>query len=287
MKELLLFFTFIFLSCLSSFGIEADDSVNDIIQKKYNLSEPDKNLPKLPKTSPKSVKSENFLDTGKSTESNSGETKKEITSSYDSIPKVPQKVSNANTFKVNRWRKVNAKLLTPVSDVSATGKQISFVTVEPLYVKSFVIPKGSTVYGTVLKSHSPQLLGNGGLVAIKAEYISYKGKKSYFDANVVSINHKHVFFNSIKGKNGYIKGVSKAMKPGKTFYNKSVKWTKKVWNSPLGILSPIVYLPGALFIVADGAVSPFIAVFSKGDKVYIKQDSTVTLKLKNPAYIEY
>ena len=285
MKKIILIISCIFLSCLTSLAIEADDSVNDIIRKKYNSLE--HSLPKLPMTSPKSVKSQNFLDVGESPKSNSSETKNETSSSYDSIPKVPQKVSHSKTFRVDRWRKVNAKLLTPVSDVSKTGKQISFVTLEPLYSKSFVIPKGSTIYGTVVNSHSPQILGNGGLVAIKAEYISYNGKKSYFDANVVNVNHKHIFFNNIKGKNGYVKGVSKAMNPGKTFYRKSVKWTKKVWNSPLGILCPVVFIPGAVFILADGAVSPFIAIFSKGDKIYVKQDSTVTLKLKNSAYIEY
>ena len=285
MKKIFLLIMFTVLHCLPVFSVEADDSINDIILQKYNSSE--HSLPKLPQTSPKSVKSRNFLDVGDSSDNSSGETKKDISPSYENIPKVPQKVSNAKTFKVNKWRKVNAKLLTPVSDVSKTGKQISFVTLEPLYSKSFVIPKGSTIYGTVINSHSPQILGNGGLVSIKTDYISYNGKKSYFDANVVNVNHKHVFFNNIKGKNGYLKGVSKAMKPGKTFYKKSVKWTKKVWNSPFGILSPVVFLPGAVFILADGAISPFIAVFSKGDKIYIKRDSTVTLKLKNSAYIEY
>ena len=77
------------------------------------------------------------------------------------------------------------------------------------------------------------------------------------------------------------------MKPGKTFYGKTLKWTKKMINGKFALLSPVVYLPGAIFLCADAAVSPFIAVFSKGENIYIKKDSQATIKLSSPARIEY
>lgn len=283
-KFILFLIVFLLISVQTAYSIEADDSVDEIIKKQYNAQDADK-LPKLPKTSPKSIESRNFLDIGISGNTKSAETKTD-SSSLDSIPKIPQKTAKRN-FKVNRWRKVNAKLVTPVSSSSNAGKQITFVTLEPLYSKSFEIPKGTNITGTVVKTHAPQFLGNGGLVSVKSEVISYKGNQSYFEGNIVNLNHRHVLFNNIKGRSGYSKGLSKAMRPGKTFYKKSLNATKKIINTPFAILSPVVYLPGAVFLLADGAVSPFIAAFSKGDKVYIPKDTQVTIKLTSPAYIEY
>ena len=287
MKKFIIFTVLIFMSVQSVLAIEADDSVDEIIKKQYNALDGDK-LPKLPKTSPKSVESKNFLDIGTGVDNNNTKPSESSSSGalVDNIPRIPQKTST-RSFKVNSWRKVNAKLLTPVSSSSKEGKQISFVTVEPLYSKSFEIPKGTKITGTVVKTHAPQFLGNGGLVSMKTETISYRGNISYFEGNIVNLSHKHVFFNNIKGHSGYAKGVSKAMKPGKNFYKKSLNVTKKVLNSPFAILSPVVYLPGAVFLLADGAVSPFIAIFSKGERVYIPKDTQVTIKLTSPAHIEY
>jgi len=294
MKRFFLIFISIFLFSNVSYSIEADDSVDEIIKKQYNASSTESSkLPKLPKTSPKSIESKNFFDIGGSTQQTKTQTQTQTqtqknNSAYanvNNIPKVPQK--NTKSFKVNRWRKVNAKLITPVSDYSKVGKQVTFVTLEPLYSMSYEIPKGTKITGTVVKTHSPQILGNGGLVSVKSEYISYKGYQSYFDGNIVNLNHKHLFFNNIKGKRGYIKGISKAMKPGKTFYKKSLNLTKKMIKGPFAILSPIVYIPGAVFIAADGAVSPIIAVFSKGDRIYVPKDTQVTIKLVSPSFVEY
>jgi len=290
MKRIFLIFIFIFLFSNVSYSIEADDSVDEIIKRQYNASSTESSkLPSLPKTSPKSIESKNFFDIGGSNQQTKKQTQTQKNNSnyanVDNIPKTPQK--STKSFKVNRWRKVNAKLLTPVSDYSKVGKQVTFVTLEPLYSMSYEIPKGTKINGTVVKVHSPQFLGNGGLVSVKSEYISYKGYQSYFEGNIVNLNHKHIFLNNIKGKRGYIKGISRAMKPGKTFYKKSLNLTKKMIKGPFAILSPIVYIPGAVFIVADGAVSPFIAVFSKGDRIYVPKDTQVTIKLVSPSFVEY
>jgi len=282
MKKFFIFIVLTFLSAQPLYSYEADDSVDEIIRKHYNTQNSN-NLPKLPNTSPKSIESNNFLDTGvPATEKHAAD---ELRSS-DNVPAVPLK-RNVRTFKVNKWRKVNAKLLTPVSDTSKTGKQITFVTLEPMYSKSFEIPKGTRITGTVVKTHTPNFSGNGGLVSIKTELISYNGNQSYFEGNIVKLNHKRVLFNNIKGKNGYVKGVSRAMRPAKTFYGKSLKLTKKMIKTPFAILSPVVYLPSVVFLAAGGVVSPFAALFSKGERVYIPKDTPLTIKLTSPSYIEY
>ena len=288
MEKFLLIFISLFIFSNVAYSVEADDSIDEIIKKQYNTtSSENSKLPSLPKTSPKSIESKNYFDIGGSIQQSKTQSQSNNSNNSNivNVPKIPQK--NTKSFKVNRWRKVNAKLLTPVSDYSKVGKQVSFVTLEPLYSKSFEIPKGTKITGTVVKTHSPQFLGNGGLVSVKTENISYKGYQSYFDGNIVNLNHKHIFLNNIKGKNGYGKGVSKAMKPGITFYNKSLNLTKKMWNGPFAIVSPLVCIPGVVFIAADGVVSPFIAVFSKGERIYVPQGTQVTIKLVSPSFVEY
>ena len=281
MKKIILLILILFLTYQPSYSVEADDSVDELIKKQFNT---ESNLPSLPKTSPKSVESKNFLDTGISGTSKTVQST--TSSSIDNIPKVPQK-TNKKAFKVNRWRKIKAKLTTPVSDYSKVGKQVTFETLEPFYSLGYEIPKGTKITGTVVKSHRPQLLGNGGLVSVKPEYVYLNGNSSYIEGNIVNLNHKLVFFNNIKGKSGYTKGISRAMKPGKTFYGKTLNLTKKMINGKLALLSPVVYLPGALFLAADAAVSPFVAIFSKGENIYIKNDTQLTIKLSSPAKIEY
>ena len=289
MKKIILLVFLLLIANNVSFAIEADDSIDEIIKKNYNTE--NSSLPKLPKTSPKSIESQNFLDTGNTPSVStppksiniSPETKN---TDLNNIPKVPQKI-NVKTVKVPKWKKVNVTFNNTVSDSSPKGARVTFVSSAPLVAKNITLPAGTVFYGTVVKSHSPQILGNGGLVSVKTDYVVYNGKTSYCEGNIIVLNHDKILFNNIKGKNGYVKGVKKVMKPAQTFYGKSLKVSKKLWNSPGFILAPITYLPGALFLVGDTVVSPFIAAFHKGERVYIKKGSTATIRLTEPAYIEY
>ncbi len=273
-------------------AVEADDSVDEIIKKTFNAG--DSTLPKLPKTSPKSVESLNFLDTHQSeitvqqnpVSTNSPTTINSTINSTSDIPKVPQKV-NIKTAKIGWGKKVNVKFNTNVSDHTQKGTRVSFITQAPILAKGITLPAGTIFYGTVTNSHSPQMLGNGGLLSIKADYVTYRGKTSYCEGNIIAVNHKTVLFNNIKGNNGYFKGIAKTTKPAREFYGKSVKVTKKLWNGPGFILTPFTYLPGAVFLVGDTIVSPFIALFHKGERVYISKGTTATIKLTSPTYIEY
>ena len=285
MKKFLVVAIIIFSFCnsLCAFALEADDSIDEIIKKTYNAE--GSGLPKLPKTSPESIKSSNFLDTGKNGNTDKNPSVSTPKTTVD-IPSVPQKV-NVKTKKISGWKKVNVKFSSAVSDKSAKGTRVTLTSEAPLVTKNITLPAGTVFYGTVVNSHPPQMLGNGGLVSVKTEYVSYNGKTSYFDANIVSLNHEKVLFNNIKGKNGYIKGISKTIKPAKTFYNKSLNVSKKLWNSPAFIAAPVTYLPAAIFLAGDAAVSPFIAMFHKGDKIYIKSGTPAVIKLVSPAYVEY
>lgn len=287
MKRFLILLLIIISCGLSAYAIEADDSVDEFLKKTYNADS--SSLPKLPKTSPKSIESNTILDYLKTkvptnvTQTNTPPAPK---TDITNAPKIPQKV-NVRTAKMNWGKKINVKFDTAVSDRSAKGATVVFTSQAPIFLKNITLPAGTKFYGTVVNSHSPQILGNGGLVAIKVDYVTYNGKTSYCEGNIVDLNHKKIFFNNIKGKNGYTKGISKTMKPAKTFYNKSLKVSKKLWNSPGFIIAPITYLPGALFLVGDAVASPFIAVFHKGDRAYVSKGTSATVRLTSPAYVEY
>ena len=291
MKKFWILLLFIVLCTNSVFAVEADDSIDEIIKKEYNTS----SLPALPKTSPKSVESKTIFGSDKSTTSTTTPSSvPTVTKTTDTniptvktdLPSIPQKI-NVRTSKISWGKKIPVKFNTNVSDRTRKGSQVTFITQAPVVTKYLTLPTGTVIYGTVVNSHAPQMLGNGGLIAVKADYISYNGRTSYCEGKLVDLNHKAVFFNNVKGDTGYFKGISKVRQPAKTFYGKSMKVTKKLWNGPGAILTPVTYLPGALFLVCDTAVSPFIALFHKGDNVYINKGSTATIKLTSPAYIEY
>lgn len=285
---LILFFTIFIQPCIA---IEADDSVDEIIKRTYNAES--SSLPKLPKTSPKSIESLNFLDNNSPALSNPAEENKPVrninpivNSKEVNAPKIPQKV-NVRTAKIGWGKKVNVKFNTNVSDRSAKGARVAFISQAPIFTKAITLPSGTVFYGTVVNSHSPQMLGNGGLLSIKIDYVVYSGKTSYCEGNLIAVNHKKVLFNNIKGNNGYFGGIAKITKPARVFYSKSLRTTKKLADGPGIILTPFTYLPGALFLVCDSAVSPFIALFHKGERVYISKGTTATIKLTSPIYIEY
>lgn len=293
MKRILALLVILFICTNSAYAVEADDSIDAIIKKEYNTS----SLPALPKTSPKSVESKTIFGGGnsetkpttvakpstptitKSTETNTPTIKTDL-------PKVPQKI-NVRTSKIGWGKKINVKINTNVSDRTSKGAKVTFITQAPVVTKHLTLPTGTVIYGTVVNSHAPQMLGNGGLIAIKADYISYNGRNSYCEGKLIKLNHKSVLFNNIKGDNGYFKGIQKVRQPAKTFYGKSMKVTKKLWNGPGAILTPFTYLPAAVFMVGDTAVAPVIALFHKGDNVYINKGTTATIRLTSPAYIEY
>ncbi|MGN0014295.1 MAG: hypothetical protein ACI37T_02615 [Candidatus Gastranaerophilaceae bacterium] len=290
MKRFLYLIVSIIFLVLPVFSIEADDSVDSIIKKTYNAE--GSSLPKLPKTAPSSVESLNFLD--KNTTENveiktnlnqiAPETK--IPSANINAPSIPQKI-NVRKAKIGYGKKINVKFNSSVSDRTAKGVKVVFISQSPVISKDITLPTGTVFYGTVVNSHSPQILGNGGLLSIKIDYVKYNGRTSYCEGNIIAVNHQKVLFNNIKGNNGYFKGIAKVTKPARTFYSKSLKTTKKLADGPGIILTPFTYLPGALFLAGDSFVSPFIAMFHKGDRVYISKGTTALIKLTTPIYIEY
>ena len=293
MKRIFILLLIMLISVRAVMAVEADDSIDEIIKKEYNTS----SLPALPKTSPKSVESKTIFGSDKPTSSpvtNAAPSVPTVTKSAETntptiksdLPTIPQKI-NVRTSKIGWGKKIPVKFNTNVSDRTRKGAKVSFITQAPVVSKYITLPTGTVIHGTVVNSHAPQILGNGGLIAVKADYITYNGRTSYCEGKLVDLNHKAVFFNKIKGDNGYFKGIQKVRQPAVTFYGKSMKVTKKLWNGPGAILTPVTYLPGALFLVCDTAVSPFIALFHKGDNVYVNKGTTATIKLTSPAYIEY
>ena len=112
------------------------------------------------------------------------------------------------------------------------GSRVVFVSQAPLVTKNITLPTGTVIYGTVVNAHSPQMLGNGGLLSIKAEYITYKGKTSYCEGNIVALNHKQVLFNNIKVKMVIQKRSQKLPSPQELFIPNQKKFITKFGTAP-------------------------------------------------------
>ena len=267
---------------------QVDDSIDDAIKSKFNVSA--EGLPALPKTSPSGFSEQSDLENIKipapaKTVQTPADTSK--IPSVGEMKKTPLPNFSAQTSKLKRGQKLNVKLLTPVSDRTREGAKVKMVLTAPVITQKFMLNPGTIIYGTVVNSHAPQILGNGGLVAIKTDYIVYNSKTSYLDGKIIQKNHRHVFFNNIKGNNGYIDGVKKISSPGIKFMKKTNRVSKKLWNGPGAILTPITYVAGGTFLVLNCVVAPFGAIFSKGKSVYLPKDTTFVVKSGTEAYIEY
>ena len=158
-KIFLLIFLLLFVNNVV-FSFEADDSIDEIIKKKYNTE--DSSLPKLPKTSPKSIESQNLLETlnaptVSTPPKNINISPNTVNTDLKNIPNVPQK-RNVKTAKVSKWKKINVTFSNAVSDSSPKGARVTFVSSAPLVSRNITLPAGTVFYGTVINSHSPQIL---------------------------------------------------------------------------------------------------------------------------------
>lgn len=254
-------------------SLELDTSIDQEIKKKYNSSQLENTvLPNLPNTIP----------------SKPAATPPKSLPNYTTVtPPVVTPVNPKEGIKISSWTKFKVRSNQLISDWSKEGTVVSFTTTEPVHKKNITIPAGTVLKGVVLDSHRPQITGNGGLVVLKISSISYNGKTFRTDAKITKANYKKIFFNKMKGKRQYWKGVANKINKGENFYNKTKKVSNKLSSNPVFIiLSPFPVIVGAVGCTVCTILSPITAIPTRGGNLSIPAGSEFEIKLLEPAYVK-
>lgn len=262
------------------FALELDLSVDEDIRKNYNPSKLENDvLPPLPKSQQGAASSVPSTSQPKSLPSSS--------STYQKYPISTAASPSRYTVKIKKGTKFKVRSNQAVSDSTKRGARISFSSNQNVYSNNgILIPAGTVFRGEIIDSHNPQITGNGGLIVMIVDGITYKGSTSRIEAKITKANHKKIFINNIKGERGYLKGMASSIKPGKKFFNVMMRWTNKLSNlGILVILTPITVISGVVVYGVNVAGSPIFAIFSKGAKIYIPTGSEYEIKLMQDVYL--
>lgn len=289
-----MFSLFVATLLLSShcFAFELDTSVDEEIRKNYNPSALEQNLPALPKTAP----------------SQSATTKTTVTTTNKTTPVVPKtqpvsqpskpqlvikkmdndyKFDKSTAIRIKKGTKFRVKSNCVISDYQREGTRVSFTSIKPVTQRYITINEGTRFNAVVEDSHLPQFTGNGGLIVLMVDGIVVNGSTKSVHAKITKANMKKVFLNNIKGKRGYIKGVSRQVDKGENFYKKTRRTSTKLANNPVGlIISPIPTVFGAVVYAVNLVGSPVFAIWAKGSRISIPAGSEFEIKLLEDVYLQ-
>ena len=289
-----MFSLFVATLLLSShcFAFELDTSVDEEIRKNYNPSALEQNLPALPKTAP----------------SQSATTKTTVTTTNKTTPVVPKtqpvsqpskpqlvikkmdndyKFDKSTAIRIKKGTKFRVKSNCVISDYQREGTRVSFTSIKPVTQRYITINEGTRFNAVVEDSHLPQFTGNGGLIVLMVDGIVVNNSTKSVHAKITKANMKKVFLNNIKGKRGYIKGVSRQVDKGENFYKKTRRTSTKLADNPVGlIISPIPTVFGAVVYAVNLVGSPVFAIWAKGSRISIPAGSEFEIKLLEDVYLQ-
>lgn len=289
-----IFSLFVATLLLSShcFAFELDTSVDEEIRKNYNPSALEQNLPALPKTAP----------------SQSATTKTTVTTANKTTPVVPKtqpvsqpskpqlvikkmdndyKFDKSTAIRIKKGTKFRVKSNCVISDYQREGTRVSFTSIKPVTQRYITINEGTRFNAVVEDSHLPQFTGNGGLIVLMVDGIVVNNSTKSVHAKITKANMKKVFLNNIKGKRGYIKGVSRQVDKGENFYKKTRRTSTKLADNPVGlIISPIPTVFGAVVYAVNLVGSPVFAIWAKGSRISIPAGSEFEIKLLEDVYLQ-
>lgn len=289
-----IFSLFVATLLLSShcFAFELDTSVDEEIRKNYNPSALEQNLPALPKTAP----------------SQSATTKTTVTTTNKTTPVVPKtqpvsqpskpqlvikkmdndyKFDKSTAIRIKKGTKFRVKSNCVISDYQREGTRVSFTSIKPVTQRYITINEGTRFNAVVEDSHLPQFTGNGGLIVLMVDGIVVNNSTKSVHAKITKANMKKVFLNNIKGKRGYIKGVSRQVDKGENFYKKTRRTSTKLADNPVGlIISPIPTVFGAVVYAVNLVGSPVFAIWAKGYRISIPAGSEFEIKLLEDVYLQ-
>lgn len=289
-----IFSLFVATLLLSShcFAFELDTSVDEEIRKNYNPSALEQNLPALPKTAPsQSVTTKTTVTTTNKTTSVVPKTQPV------SQPSKPQlvikkmdndyKFDKSTAIRIKKGTKFRVKSNCVISDYQREGTRVSFTSIKPVTQRYITINEGTRFNAVVEDSHLPQFTGNGGLIVLMVDGIVVNGSTKSVHAKITKANMKKVFLNNIKGKRGYIKGVSRQVDKGENFYKKTRRTSTKLADNPVGlIISPIPTVFGAVVYAVNLVGSPVFAIWAKGSRISIPAGSEFEIKLLEDVYLQ-
>ena len=228
------------------------------IRKKYNVDE--LSLPPLPQID--------------SSENSSNSKEVEIEQKLNNVP------IKDNLITIKKGKKLKVKSLSVISDKTAKGTKVSFTLLQPVTTTYFTIPANTVIYGKVIRSHMPQITGNGGLIAIRLTSVKINGKNFSTDGRVLKSNYKHIFFNNIKGQRKYLSSIPKSMKWGRNYKNKMYKTTKNLAKEKATmIFCPFSFLFGTLGYTGNAIFAPVLAIRYKGGRIILNKGTEFTFKL--------
>ncbi len=277
-----------------------DDSIHNKIKEEYDLD----NLPPLPKTSENVKTIENkkkspAIEIVPIKYSSQQKTKAKKNLNQKVIkPKEDKKISketkkiviqssyNNHSIKLNSGKTFDVKLMNTISSKSRIGTNVVFASIKPQTFKYITIPIGTLFYGKIIDSHSAQFTGNGGLIVIKVHSIKYKNKIYPLEAKVILADNKHIFFNNIKGKRMYLKNIYKKTSYGRKIIKQTYKSSVRLTKDPYTLIfTPLPLCFGVLTYSVNVALSPFLAIFTKGMDITIQKNAKFKIKMIDDAYI--
>ena len=280
----------IFISCilLSSpvFSFELDTSVDDEIRRTYDPSKLEQTLPALPKVAPSKPVST-------STTNHTSTPPKTLPVMPDAKPQIgvkkfqnDYKYDKSTAIRIKKWTKFKVKSNSVISDYLKTGAKVSFTSIQPVTQRYITVPVGTKFTAVVTDSHQPQMSGNGGLVVLAVDSITVNGRTTSVNGKITKANMKKIFFNNMKGKRTYWKGVANQIDKGENFYKKTRRTSSKLADNPVGILiSPIPVLTGMVVYAVNLVGSPLFALWSKGGRISIPAGSEFEIKLLEDVYL--
>lgn len=289
-----IFSLFVATLLLSShcFAFELDASVDEEIRKNYNPSALEQNLPALPKTAPSQSA------TTKTTVTTTNKTTTVVPKTQPvSQPSKPQlvikkmdndyKFDKSTAIRIKKGTKFRVRSNCVISDYQREGTRVSFTSIKPVTQRYITINEGTRFNAVVEDSHLPQFTGNGGLIVLMVDGIVVNGSTKSVHAKITKANMKKVFLNNIKGKRGYIKGVSRQVDKGENFYKKTRRTSTKLADNPVGlIISPIPTVFGAVVYAVNLVGSPVFAIWAKGSRISIPAGSEFEIKLLEDVYLQ-
>lgn len=289
-----IFSLFVATLLLSShcFAFELDASVDEEIRKNYNPSALEQNLPALPKTAPSQSA------TTKTTVTTTNKTTTVVPKTQPvSQPSKPQlvikkmdndyKFDKSTAIRIKKGTKFRVRSNCVISDYQREGTRVSFTSIKPVTQRYITINEGTRFNAVIEDSHLPQFTGNGGLIVLMVDGIVVNGSTKSVHAKITKANMKKVFLNNIKGKRGYIKGVSRQVDKGENFYKKTRRTSTKLADNPVGlIISPIPTVFGAVVYAVNLVGSPVFAIWAKGSRISIPAGSEFEIKLLEDVYLQ-
>ncbi len=262
--------------CMPAFAIGFDTSVDDEVRRNYNPSnlENGSELPNLPKIL-------NYCDEeilGPRLRPRSLMVTKSRIRDLSEMEQSYAALKKGTTIKV--------KLLSSISGKTRKGTKISFVSLYPVSTTCYTLPMGTVFKGEILESHSPQFTGNGGLIVIKVNSVILNGGVQPVNAYITKVNSKNIFLNNIKGRRKYISSVFKSMKPGCSFFKKMLGVSGTLARDGSSILiAPFSLALGALAFSGNAVAAPALALFYKGESIYIPKGSSFEIRLAQDMFV--